>query len=67
MTAPVLLAAQKTLRDAFAEAALAIAWEAECRSPTYSRDGAPTYRGAAERAYRIADAMLEARKQEGRS
>jgi hypothetical protein len=48
-----------TLRDYFAAAAISAAAADENAHPTYD---VSTYKGAAERAYLFADAMLEARK-----
>lgn len=52
-----------TLRDYFAAVALPIAWALECAAPTgpYSEQMEPTYKGAAIRAYYLADAMLAER------
>lgn len=51
----------QALRDDFAAKALRIAWAIERKVPTYGND--PSYRGAAERAYLMANAMLAARAQ----
>jgi hypothetical protein len=53
-----------TLRDYFAAKALPLAWDAEKERPTgpYSEAMEPTYLGAAQRAYFMADAMLKARQ-----
>lgn len=51
-----------SIRDYFAGLALPKAWEEECRCPTHSgAKGAPSYKGVAERAYLLADAMLAER------
>lgn len=52
-----------SLRDVFAWQALPIAAEAEARAPTYGDEA--TYRGIAERAYLMADALLAERAKGG--
>lgn len=55
--------AQETLRDKFAGQSLIASTIIEANFPTYSETGKePTYKGVAERAYILADAMLLARK-----
>jgi hypothetical protein len=51
-----------TLRDYFAGQALAAAYDAEKSSPTHN---GLSYRGAAERAYLFADALLAERERTG--
>jgi hypothetical protein len=52
-----------SLRDYFAAQAIQIGWEIEKARPTgpFSEHMEPTYAGAAQRAYYLADAMLKAR------
>lgn len=47
-----------TLRDHFAGLAMPMAWDEEHKYPTHN---GPSYKGVAERAYLMADAMLDAR------
>lgn len=49
-----------SLRAYIAVKSLGIAYDMESRSPTYSCDGCPTYRGTAERAVLMADALIKA-------
>jgi hypothetical protein len=53
-----------TLRDYFAGEALPMAWAEEQKRPTgpYSLCMEPTYKGIAQRAYHMADAMLAERQ-----
>jgi len=51
-----------TMRDYFAAKAIVVATKWEEVAPTYSSRGEPTFRGIAERAYLMADAMLAARE-----
>lgn len=51
-----------SLRDYFAAKAIPVATKWEEESPTYDSHDNPTFRGIAERAYLMADAMLKARE-----
>lgn len=50
-----------SLRDWLAGKSIDAAFEMERRNPTHDCDGCASFRGVAERAYLLADAMIKAR------
>ena len=55
---------ERSLRDWFAGKSVDAAYNMEKCNPTYDCDGCASFRGVAERAYLLADAMLKAREVE---